>query len=213
MARALWAGPGVSPARRRGRRRVRAAPGRLPALRRRVGAGRAPPRAARPADAGGDGPARARRSSRARAPRSRAASCAWARCASTSGACDSRQAAAAVAAGRGALRSGAATRLRGGARCRRPRWLAAAACPRSLAATSSAAVRELAGRGEGLTPVGDDVLAGFAAMRHARGRPVSFDECGARRSGARTCAVRSGASCPRISRGGVRRPEPRCCGG
>jgi hypothetical protein len=37
------------------------------------------------------------------------------------------------------------------------------------------AVRELAGRGEGLTPLGDDVLAGFAAMRHALGRPVFID--------------------------------------
>jgi hypothetical protein len=38
------------------------------------------------------------------------------------------------------------------------------------------AVQELAGRGEGLTPVGDDVLAGFAAMRHALGRPVCIDK-------------------------------------
>jgi hypothetical protein len=37
----------------------------------------------------------------------------------------------------------------------------------------------LAGRGEGLTPTGDDVLAGFAAWRHASGRPVSLgsDRC------------------------------------
>lgn len=42
-------------------------------------------------------------------------------------------------------------------------------------------VREeaLAGRGEGLTPAGDDVLAGYAAWRHAEGRPVRFagDRC------------------------------------
>ena len=38
-----------------------------------------------------------------------------------------------------------------------------------------AALACLAGRGEGLTPAGDDVLAGFAAARHRAGRPVSFD--------------------------------------
>lgn len=32
----------------------------------------------------------------------------------------------------------------------------------------------LAGRGEGLTPAGDDVLAGFAAWRWARGAPVAL---------------------------------------
>jgi hypothetical protein len=34
------------------------------------------------------------------------------------------------------------------------------------------AVRTLAGLGEGLTPAGDDVLAGYAASRAAEGRPV-----------------------------------------
>ncbi|HWK26696.1 MAG TPA: DUF2877 domain-containing protein [Solirubrobacter sp.] len=33
------------------------------------------------------------------------------------------------------------------------------------------ALLALAGRGEGLTPAGDDVLAGYAAWRHAEGRP------------------------------------------
>ena len=37
----------------------------------------------------------------------------------------------------------------------------------------SAAVAQLAGRGEGLTPAGDDVLAGFAAWRWASGAPVA----------------------------------------
>ena len=38
----------------------------------------------------------------------------------------------------------------------------------------SAAVAQLAGRGEGLTPAGDDVLAGFAAWRWASGAPVAL---------------------------------------
>jgi hypothetical protein len=37
-----------------------------------------------------------------------------------------------------------------------------------------AAVEQLAGRGEGLTPAGDDVLAGYAAWRWAGGAPVSL---------------------------------------
>jgi len=37
-----------------------------------------------------------------------------------------------------------------------------------------AAVAELAGRGEGLTPAGDDVLAGFAGWRWAAGAPVTL---------------------------------------
>jgi hypothetical protein len=37
-----------------------------------------------------------------------------------------------------------------------------------------AGVHLLEGRGEGLTPAGDDVLSGFAAWRHADGRPVSL---------------------------------------
>lgn len=36
------------------------------------------------------------------------------------------------------------------------------------------AVAQLAGRGEGLTPAGDDVLAGFAAWRWSCGRPVAL---------------------------------------
>ena len=36
------------------------------------------------------------------------------------------------------------------------------------------AVAQLAGRGEGLTPAGDDVLAGFAAWRWADGTPVAL---------------------------------------
>ena len=36
-----------------------------------------------------------------------------------------------------------------------------------------AAVAQLAGRGDGLTPAGDDALAGFAAWRWARGVPVA----------------------------------------
>jgi hypothetical protein len=38
----------------------------------------------------------------------------------------------------------------------------------------AAGLRLLAGRGEGLTPAGDDVLAGYAAWRHADGRPVAL---------------------------------------
>jgi hypothetical protein len=41
------------------------------------------------------------------------------------------------------------------------------------------AVLALAGRGEGLTPAGDDVLAGFAAWRAANGRPVALTDGGA----------------------------------
>jgi hypothetical protein len=36
------------------------------------------------------------------------------------------------------------------------------------------AVAAMAGRGPGLTPAGDDVLAGFAGWRHADGEPVSL---------------------------------------
>jgi hypothetical protein len=38
----------------------------------------------------------------------------------------------------------------------------------------AAAVAALAGRGAGLTPDGDDVLAGYAAWRHAEGAPVEL---------------------------------------
>jgi hypothetical protein len=52
--------------------------------------------------------------------------------------------------------------------------------PRSLASGLHAlrsgrirdGVRRLAGRGEGLTPAGDDVLAGYAAWRHSIGAPA-----------------------------------------
>jgi hypothetical protein len=68
----------------------------------------------------------------------------------------------------------------------RPGWRAAltaaleacAAPPRELAegiaalrrGDLAAAIAALAGRGDGLTPAGDDVLAGYAAWRHAGGR-------------------------------------------
>lgn len=38
----------------------------------------------------------------------------------------------------------------------------------------ASAVAQLAGRGDGLTPAGDDVLAGYAAWRWARGAPVGL---------------------------------------
>jgi hypothetical protein len=41
-----------------------------------------------------------------------------------------------------------------------------------------AATAVLAGLGEGLTPAGDDVLAGFAAWRWTRGRPVRIETAG-----------------------------------
>jgi hypothetical protein len=40
------------------------------------------------------------------------------------------------------------------------------------------AVAALAGRGPGLTPAGDDVLAGYAAWRHADGAPVALAALG-----------------------------------
>jgi hypothetical protein len=43
-------------------------------------------------------------------------------------------------------------------------------------------VRLLAGRGEGLTPAGDDALAGYAAWRRAAGRPVAISGLAAGRS-------------------------------
>jgi Protein of unknown function (DUF2877) len=62
--------------------------------------------------------------------------------------------------------------------------------PRSLAAGLHAlrrglirdGVRRLAGRGEGLTPAGDDVLAGYAAWRHSIGAPAPVTALAARRS-------------------------------
>jgi Protein of unknown function (DUF2877) len=44
------------------------------------------------------------------------------------------------------------------------------------------AVVSLAGRGDGLTPAGDDVLAGYAAWRAAEGRPVELASPAAGRS-------------------------------
>jgi hypothetical protein len=43
------------------------------------------------------------------------------------------------------------------------------------------ATRSLAGLGEGLTPAGDDVLAGYAAWRAAEGQPVTLTSSAARR--------------------------------
>jgi hypothetical protein len=43
-------------------------------------------------------------------------------------------------------------------------------------------VRRLAGRGEGLTPAGDDVLAGYAAWRHSIGAPAPVTALAADRS-------------------------------
>jgi hypothetical protein len=62
--------------------------------------------------------------------------------------------------------------------------------PRSLAAGLHAlrrgrirnGVRRLAGRGEGLTPAGDDVLAGYAAWRHSIGAAASVTALAAGRS-------------------------------
>jgi Protein of unknown function (DUF2877) len=45
-------------------------------------------------------------------------------------------------------------------------------------------VRRLAGRGEGLTPAGDDVLAGYAAWRHSIGAPAPVTALAADRSSA-----------------------------
>jgi hypothetical protein len=44
------------------------------------------------------------------------------------------------------------------------------------------AVERLAGRGDGLTPAGDDVLAGFAGWAHVAGEPVALSRAAARRS-------------------------------
>ncbi|MDA0159678.1 DUF2877 domain-containing protein [Solirubrobacter ginsenosidimutans] len=46
----------------------------------------------------------------------------------------------------------------------------------------SEAVAELAGRGEGLTPAGDDVLAGYAAWCHAQGRETAVVALAAERA-------------------------------
>ena len=45
-----------------------------------------------------------------------------------------------------------------------------------------AATAALAGHGDGLTPAGDDVLAGYAGARAAYGRPVSLSPLAQRRS-------------------------------
>ena len=60
---------------------------------------------------------------------------------------------------------------------------AAPGAPRELAdglsalrhGDADAGVAALAGRGDGLTPAGDDALAGYAAWRHACGEPVALD--------------------------------------
>ena len=52
------------------------------------------------------------------------------------------------------------------------------------AARGNDAVRLLAGLGEGLTPAGDDVLSGYAAMRLALGAPVALSPAAAGRSSA-----------------------------
>jgi hypothetical protein len=58
--------------------------------------------------------------------------------------------------------------------------LALAAGMRALEAGDlAAAVAALAGRGAGLTPDGDDVLAGYAAWRYATGKPVRLAEAAA----------------------------------
>lgn len=44
------------------------------------------------------------------------------------------------------------------------------------------AVALLAGRGDGLTPAGDDILAGYAGWRHAAGAPVALSAAAAGRS-------------------------------
>jgi len=49
---------------------------------------------------------------------------------------------------------------------------------------AAVAVTMLAGRGDGLTPAGDDILAGFAAWRHAEGAPILLSELAAERSSA-----------------------------
>jgi hypothetical protein len=75
-----------------------------------------------------------------------------------------------------------------------PRWRAALAAavevvapaPAALApglealaaGDSASAVARLAGRGDGLTPAGDDALAGYAAWRWARGVPVALPAAG-----------------------------------
>ena len=158
-------------ARARGRRaRLRAR--RLRAPRRAVRAARARPLAARAA-------VDPRRRPRARRPRPR-----------RPGGGRGRRARRRAAAHRS--RRARATRRR---RCRArgalaPGWRAALAAaldvvapaPAELAAgldalaagDLAAGVAALAGRGEGLTPAGDDALAGFAAWRWARGAPVAL---------------------------------------
>ncbi|WP_169542113.1 oxamate carbamoyltransferase subunit AllH family protein [Solirubrobacter soli] len=64
----------------------------------------------------------------------------------------------------------------------------------------AAGVHALAGRGEGLTPAGDDVLAGYAAWRHAAGRPVALA------SAAPTVAAPTPA--PRLAAPTVAAPTP-----
>lgn len=59
-------------------------------------------------------------------------------------------------------------------------------------------VQRLAGRGEGLTPAGDDVLAGFAGWRWARGAPVALpaDRCAPLGRAYLRCAERGELAAP-----------------
>jgi hypothetical protein len=87
--------------------------------------------------------------------------------------------------------------------CTRAARTAAAAVDAELAAPSPAlrdglaalaaghlddAAGRLAGRGDGLTPAGDDVLAGYVAARAAAGFPVTLSALAARRSSALSLA-------------------------
>ena len=76
----------------------------------------------------------------------------------------------------GALAPGWRRRARGGARGRRRRRRAelAPGLAALAAGDRGGAVAQLAGRGDGLTPAGDDVLAGYAAWRWACGAPVAL---------------------------------------
>jgi hypothetical protein len=67
----------------------------------------------------------------------------------------------------------------------------------------AAAIHALAGRGEGLTPAGDDVLAGYAAWRAADSRPVALTD------DARGGAARDLAAPPRAGAAPDLAPPPR----
>ncbi|MBO9520463.1 MAG: DUF2877 domain-containing protein [Nocardioidaceae bacterium] len=59
----------------------------------------------------------------------------------------------------------------------------------ALAAGDPAAVRELLGRGDGLTPVGDDVVSGWLVTRLALGRPVEAVAAAVREHAHRTTTL------------------------